>query len=851
MPIKRFYKLFTSNVWLVSAGVLLAYSLLTVIMTWPVTARLNTHLIGTGDDSWVHYWNNWWVKRVLQQGGDVFYTPLLFHPTGVSLLHHNFAWVNIALWLLLEPFVGGIAAYNLVHLLHIPLCGAAMFLLARRLARSHTIAFVCGLIYAFWPYRMLDVNHPNLISTEVFPLFMLALLRLFQDGRPVRDGVIAGVLLALIGYMRWQLAILAGFLALLYILYTLVWERGRWGWRTAAGLALVGGVAVALVAPAIYPLVRADLTGGFSDEVYAIKLGSIEQDLLTWLVPQHQHPLSVLYDSVFQKYASIPARDRYSAFLGHIVGGLAVVGVVKRWKESRFWLILAVACFILALGPHLQFNGTRYVAIRLPLQFIDWLLPIKMLRAPHRFNALLALPVAILAGYGAAVLREWLAGRKWSRLFACPVAFGLLLGGLISIDYLSVPTATISAQVPEFYAGLAEEPGDFAIVNLPGQRFRAEYHMFYQTTHGRPLQTGHVSRLPSGALDFIASTPLLSTSYEEGGLNTKPPAISRQLALLAEAGFRYIVVDKRLAEPEQVDEWRSYLVVSPRYEDERVVVYSTTPVVGRDFSLKRELGVGVGLVEADLSVEGVRPGDKLEIDAVWGTTAPPDADLQVEVALVNEEGEVGQAQRFDLSPSWPTGEWPASAIVRDRYALTVDTWLDGGTYGVVLNLLHDGLPVGQSARIGEVAMQSPVRSFTVPAMSHEVGATFGDDLRLLGYDLEIEADALRIMLHWQALRRMDASYTMFVHLFDPATGEIVGQADVMPYGFTYPTAWWEAGEVVSDEVVVPLAGVSGGTYSLAVGVYNADTGERLKIAGQPAGLVVEEDRLILPDEVVR
>jgi hypothetical protein len=122
MSMGRVYKFF-SNVWLISVGVLFAYSLLTVIMTWPVVARLNTHLIGTGDDMWVHYWNNWWVKQVLQQGGNVYYTPLLFHPTGVSLLYHNFAWVNIAIWLVLEPFVGGIAAYNLVHVLHIPLCG--------------------------------------------------------------------------------------------------------------------------------------------------------------------------------------------------------------------------------------------------------------------------------------------------------------------------------------------------------------------------------------------------------------------------------------------------------------------------------------------------------------------------------------------------------------------------------------------------------------------------------------------------------------------------------------------------------------------------------------------------------
>jgi hypothetical protein len=236
---------------------------------------------------------------------------------------------------------------------------------------------------------------------------------------------------------------------------------------------------------------------------------------------------------------------------------------------------------------------------------------------------------------------------------------------------------------------------------------------------------------------------------------------------------------------------------------------------------------------------------------VWGTTAPPGADYQVELALVDEEGREGQVQRFELSPGWPSGEWPADAIVRGRYVLGVDTWLDGGKYAVVLRLVRDGLAVGRGVEVGEVEMLLPERSFAVPVMEREAGAAFGDDLRLLGYDLETEADSLRITLHWQALRRMDVSYTMFVHVFDPATGEIVGQADVVPYGFTYPTVWWEAGEVVSDEVVVTLKDAPRGTYSLALGVYDPDTRDRLAISGQPSDFVVDDNRLILPEEVVR
>jgi hypothetical protein len=851
VPMTRFKTTLRSNALSIPVGVFLVYCLLTLTLTWPVAARMGTHLIGTGDDMWVHYWNNWWTKRVLQQGGPIFHTPLLFHPSGVSLLHHNFAWGNIAVWLLLEPFIGGIAAYNLVHLIHIPLCGLGMFLLARRLFRSDGIAFVSGLVFAFWPYRMLDVNHPNLISTELFPLFMLALLRLFQDGRQIRDGAIAGVLLALIGYMRWQLVVLAGLMAFLYVPYTLMWERSRWSWRTVAGLAVAAGVSIALVAPAVYPLVAADLAGGFSGETYAMELGSTTQDLLSWLVPQHQHPLSGLFDRAFPEYASLPGRGRFTAFLGFVVTGLAIVGTGKRWKEARFWFGLAVVCFSCALGPHLQFNGIHYVNVSLPIRLVDWALPIRMLRYPHRFTVLLAVPMAVLAGYGALVLKEWFGRRRWSRQIARPVVLSTVLGLLILVDYVSIPTATVSASVPDFCASLADESGEFAVVELPGKRRDAEYYMYYQTCHGRPIQTGHVSRLPSGALDYIASLPLLTTTYEEGGLNTQPPDVSRQLSALVEAGFRYIIIHKDRIASDQLAEWRSYLVISPHFEDEEVAVYSTAPVLGQAYSLAYDLEVGLGIVEARLSSGDIRPGTVLEAEIVWGTAEPLDSDFQVELSLVDGKGGTGQAQRFDLSPVWPTGEWPANAIVRERYRLVIDKWLDGGQYGVVLDLVQDGQAVGQRVTLGEVEMMLPERSFAVPDMAQEVGAVFGDDLRLLGYGLEAGTDSLHITLHWQALQRMDTSYTMFVHVFDPTTGDIVAQADVVPYGFTYPTAWWEAAEVVSDEIVISLEEAPEGRYGWAVGVYDADTGDRLVISGQPSDLVVEGDRLVLPEQISR
>jgi hypothetical protein len=832
---------------LVCIVVFVVYVLLTLVMSYPVVARIGTHLIGDGDDMWVHYWNNWWVERVLQGKSDLYYTDLLFHPTGVSLLHQNFAWVNIGLWLGLKPLVGGIAAYNLVHLLHIPLSGLSMFLLVRRLTKSEAVAFVGGLIFAFLPFRMLDTNHPNMVSTEGFPLLMLFLLRLFEDERPIRDGLIAGTVIAVIGYMRWQLLILAAFMVISYLIYVLFWEHRRWNGRRVVALGLMGLIAALLMAPGLYPYVREVAREGVAGELYELTPEPGKQDLLSYVVPQRQHPLSPLYDKVFVRWGNAAARRTYSAFLGHVVVALAVIAVVRQGRQGRirFWLGLAVLCFVLALGPYLRFNRILYENIPLPYQLIEWLPPVRMLGVSLRFNALLGVPLAVLGAYGAQGLREWIAERRWGDRLARPGVFAALLGLVILVDYVSVPTSTVSARVPDFYYRLAEEPGDFAIVGLPGKRHHTERYMFYQIVHGHPILGGHVSRLPAEALDFASSVPLIADMYRELAINTELPDISRQLSLLAEANFKYVIIHKDLATEQQLNAWRSYFAIEPRYEDEAVVVYPTEPVVGVDCPVERELGNGMVLVESSLSPQEVSPDAMLEMDVIWGTTVAPGENLRLELALVNEEGRVGQTEQFEISPSWPVAEWPANAIVRDSYTLQVEPWPGAGKQIVVARLIRaeDGQPVGHEAGVGEVVVHMPERVFSVPPMEREVDAQFGDALQLLGYDLDVDAAAADVTLHWKALRRMEKSYKFFVHLYDVDTRDIVAQKDVVPYDWGYPTVWWEAEEIISDEIRVPLDGVSSGEYLLAAGAYDPDTKERLPISGE--GLNVLSGALIL------
>ena len=833
------------------AGAFLVYALLTILMTWPVCGRLSTHLIGNGDDMWVHYWNGWWVRRIIQQGGDLYYTHLLFHPTGVSLLFHNFAWFNIGLWLLFEPALGGIAAYNLAFLIHIPLCGLSMYLLVRHLTNSTSAAFLGGIIYAFLPYRMLHANHPNVISTEGFPLLMLVLIRLVEGKHRLRDGLLGGLLIAFIGYTRWQFLVLAGIMTGGYLLYSLIWERERWDGRTVLAVVVMVTLAAAVMGPALYPLVREELTAGLPEEVDTANFENGKQDILTYVIPQHQHPLRPLYDRVFPAFAEADLRERYSAFLGHVVTVLVIVGTVKYWKKERagFWLALTAGSVVLALGPHLWVNQVQ-TGIPMPYRLVGWLKPIRLLGPPRRFNVLLGLPLTVLATYGMVSFRDQLAGSGWGRRLAQPVVFACALGSLLLLDYVSIPTNTICARVPEFYSTLAAEAEEFALVGLPGSRKHAETYMFYQTVHARPLASGHVSNLPPQALAFMSSVPLTADLYEEGDLDVSRPDVSHQLSRLADAGFRYLVAHKHLAPPDVVNGWRAYLVASPRYEDAEVAVFSTSPIVGQDVGIQHRLTESLGVIEAKLSSDKVQPESSLELQAVWGTTAPPGRDCVVEISLVNEDGETGQVERFEVCPTWSVEEWPSNAIVHGSYSFRVDPWLAAGEHTVVVALANrdDGRICGREAQVGQFDMGIPARVFQAPAMEETVGATFGTALRLLGYTLEQGPERLKLTLHWEALRRMERSYKFFLHMYDVETGELVAQKDVIPRDWTYPTTWWEAHEVVSDELGLALTNIPPGRYQAGIGVYDSKTLDRLTVNAD--GSTAPAEALLLQEIVI-
>ena len=110
---------------------------------------------------------------------------------------------------------------------------------------------------------------------------------------------------------------------------------------------------------------------------------------------------------------------------------------------------------------------------------------------------------------------------------------------------------------------------------------------------------------------------------------------------------------------------------------------------------------------------------------------------------------------------------------------------------------------------------------------------FNRQISLTGYHLNqplSPGNTLNLTLFWQAEAPIEVDFTVFVQLVDAANTTIVAQGDSKPQSGFYPTPYWQPGESIVDLHTFLLPGaISPGSYDILLGLYEAETGQRLQI----------------------
>jgi hypothetical protein len=264
------------------------------------------------------------------------------------------------------------------------------------------------------------------------------------------------------------------------------------------------------------------------------------------------------------------------------------------------------------------------------------------------------------------------------------------------------------------------------------------------------------------------------------------------------------------------------------------------------------LAPGLGLVSVEVP-EVFPQGEAPEVRVGWLVQNAPTQAYRARWTLAPAspaEGAVNLplTQTLDLAPgSSPLG-WPAGSYVLGRVRLGTPADLAPGVYTLRLAVVDEaGEPAGPEVAVAEVQVTGRARTFDLPpARSYTAaGVRYGEVIELWGYTVDQRAGGLQLQLVWRALAAPGADYKFFVHLRAP-DGSVPRQVDAMPLNNTYPTALWVQGEVVTENIAIPLDDLPPGTYTLAVGWYDPAAPEQRLPALGPGGEALPEAALGLP-----
>jgi 4-amino-4-deoxy-L-arabinose transferase-like glycosyltransferase len=269
-----------------------------------------------------------------------------------------------------------------------------------------------------------------------------------------------------------------------------------------------------------------------------------------------------------------------------------------------------------------------------------------------------------------------------------------------------------------------------------------------------------------------------------------------------------------------------------------------------------------------LTLAGYQPGGLeffqgkyASITFYWRSARTLTDDVKERLALVDRSGRViAQTEASPVAAWFPSSRWMPGQWLADPQAIPIPAKAPQGDYVFRVRLVtSDGrtLPVttGGASRdyldVGHIRISERPRQWHAGPISHPLKVEFGDKIRLLGYDIQVNKPAgqseVALTLYWQAMREMDEYYTVFTHVVG-ADGTPVGQKDSWPRGGDYPTNLWKRGEVIKDEYLIPLAvDAEPGAYRVELGLYVRATGERL--AAVADGAQLKDNIVIVPVNV--
>jgi PA14 domain len=482
---------------------LLLFVVLAVVHTWPLATAPGRLSRNDNADTDLNEWALAWVAHQLPRDPLRVFDANIFHPERNTLAYSEALLVQgvIAappLWMGASP----VLAYNLVLLAGFVLTAWAMSLVVTRWTGDRIAGFVAGTVVAFNAHTLTRLPQIQAQHAEFLPLALLALDELLN--RPRWSPAIwlaAGVVLqALASIYLFVFTIVALFAGLLV-------RPEDWVGRRLSTVSSRVAIAAALTSVVLLPYLSTYWTVHAKGFVRSLDetawFAAHLRDYLT--TPSRWYPWAGGDVALFPGVAAL------------VLSLVAISGRALADSRARMGLAIASVGVLLSFGPAVV-PGYEQAFATLPL--------LQAVRTTSRFGYLAFVGMAILAGYGVALLRRRLA-QLWLRFVVAGIAVGA-----VAVEPLAAPiTYEVFHGIRPIYDLVRAEP-DAVVVELPfpppENLYRNAQYLLNSTVHWKPMLNGYSGFAP----------PSYAANY--AALNGFPS--DRSIDALRQAGVTHVFV---------------------------------------------------------------------------------------------------------------------------------------------------------------------------------------------------------------------------------------------------------------------------------------------------------------------
>ena len=585
------------------ALIITLYTVITLFVTYPLIANIENNL-AIGDPS-LNAWILAWDVHSILTGLLHLFDANAFYPfidNSLAFSEHLIANIFIAL-----PIIAitnnPVLSYNVIFILSFILSGFGMFLLVDYYLDDKYSAFLAGIVFAFCTYRFSHLGHLQLLTAQWMP-FSLLYLDKFLHKNTYKNLCSFFVFFVLQVLSSWYYAFYIAIASGLYFVYLSISDLSvRHNIFHSSDFKLKSVLLVILclitILPFTLPYIQVQHEYGFTRSMDEVEFNSA--DVKDYFLTT---PDNILYGKLSQSYQEERNWGEHSLFPGLSVVFLSIIGMFSISKKKsldslnshiiyngkttqNFYILLAFFAFILTLGSTLHFFGNN-IDLHLPYYYLYKYLPgFDSMRVPSRLDILVMLSLSVLAGYG---LSKLLASKKENSKTVITLLFVMLV---ILESYVPIGAAITPAgdKIPEVYKWLSNEPGDFAIVELPtgnvveNNLYYDTKYMYYSTYHWKKLVNGYSGFFPSKYLEILKE------------LQTFPS--NESIYILQNLGVKYIIVHS--GDIDQ-DKWNAMnSEITNKYKNLKLIkVFDQDYVYRVDSEKKVDIPINIDIISTPL-----------------------------------------------------------------------------------------------------------------------------------------------------------------------------------------------------------------------------------------------------------